>query len=491
MQSTLRKRPAPDAAAASSSTLAATAMPAAAASGKQRRVGAISEAHATSEDLRSTAVLEAALLSRGAGDPALARSRDAACAQMQALLAGWVRTVGVAHGLSEQQASDAGSGLLTLGSCALGVPGAGADIDLVAVVPYFVERAVFFSTKTGFVSVLATADGVDTESMHPVPDAFVPVVKFGWRGVPVDLLLARLKIPQLPRELTALTPGLLTRCFEDKDVHSLNGARVAADILRRVPHVERYQTTLRAVKLWAQRRGLNQHASGFPGGVAWALLTARVCQLHPNATPSTLLHKFFMTWHVWRFGEDAVPVLLDEAAGDADADAEEAPPTHLKIADWSRRDRGYLMPVITPCRPRLCSTHSVTKSTLGVIKAEIARAHELASVAMLARPVPSPAAAVAAAVAPSDPAVVVKSETPITASTPATAPTGRGTPVEAADERWGALFAPIDFFDAYEHYVGVQLTAASAAELLHWRSFVKVAWMVADGLLMGLSIAVS
>ena len=43
-----------------------------------------------------------------------------------------------------------------------------------------------------------------------------------------------------------------------------------------------------------------------PGGVAWALLTARVCQLHPNAAPSTLLSKFFTTWAVWRFGESAV-----------------------------------------------------------------------------------------------------------------------------------------------------------------------------------------
>ena len=44
------------------------------------------------------------------------------------------------------------------------------------------------------------------------------------------------------------------------------------------------------------RSGLNQHQVGFPGGVAWAMLTARVCQLYPNAAPSTLLAKFFTTW---------------------------------------------------------------------------------------------------------------------------------------------------------------------------------------------------
>ena len=507
---------------------------------KKPRLASVSEAHATSEDLRSTVALEAALFSHGAGHPALVSSRGAACAQVQQLLSEWVRAVGIAHGLSEQQANDAGSVVLTLGSCALGVPGAGADIDLVAIVPYFVERAHFFDAGKGFVGRLQAADGVEPGSIHSVADAFVPVVKFSLRGVPVDLLLARLKLPQLPRPngciLTADTAGLLSKCIEDKDVHSLNGARVAAAILRRVPHVARFQTTLRAVKLWAQRRGINQHASGFPGGVGWALLTARVCQLHPNASPSTLLHKFFMTWHVWRFGENAVPVLLDEAADAAEAATDaatemEGPPAHLRIADWSPRDKGYLLPVITPCRPRLCATHSMTRSTLAVLKAEIERAYDLVSTAvgaaMHVRPPSTPAAVDAAA--PAAAATLAAAATAATAATAAEGATGAEAPAHEAggdvDEReraevrlsslsaqaseaqhgapdawdprrsrsrspvdppvdrdrdrdrdrdlWGALFAPLDFFGAYGHYVAVQLSAASAAELAHWRAFVR------------------
>ena len=116
--------------------------------------------------------------------------------------------------------------------------------------------------------------GVDPSSVHPVPGAFVPVIKFDLHGVAVDLLLARLKMPQISRELSAEAPNLLLRCAEETDVHSINGARVAAAILRRVPHQQHFRATLRAVKLWARRRGIDQHASGYPGGVAWALLTA-------------------------------------------------------------------------------------------------------------------------------------------------------------------------------------------------------------------------
>ena len=50
-----------------------------------------------------------------------------------------------AAGTYNDQAAQAGCRLLVLGSCALGVPGPGADVDCVAVVPYFVERTAFFA----------------------------------------------------------------------------------------------------------------------------------------------------------------------------------------------------------------------------------------------------------------------------------------------------------------------------------------------------------
>ena len=277
----------------------------------KRRLDAVSVAQPDDKDLRSTVALESCLAQSGSSDPAILQSRSAVFEYVAALLSKWVRDIGIEHGLSEEQANDAGSAVLMLGSCALGVPGPGSDIDLVAVVPYFVERETMFS-EDGLVGRLRAVPGLDTGSLHPISDAFVPIVKFGLQGVPVDLLLARLRLPQIPPQLKADSLGLLASCIEEKDVYSLNGARVADAILDRVPDCETFRTTLRAVKLWASRRGISQQSCGFPGGIAWALLTARVCQLHPNAAPATLLAKFFLTWSAWRFGDGAIPVYLNE-----------------------------------------------------------------------------------------------------------------------------------------------------------------------------------
>ena len=438
----------------------AASAPAAAVQSPQKRAAKAGDS-SSKESKRSLALSET-LLALGVGVPEQDDARMAAFSAVEQCITKWVRDTGMAHGLTVEQASQAGCRVLLLGSCALDVPGPGSDVDCVAVVPYFVDRSSFFAAEGMPARLLSELDGIDPASLHPVPAAFVPVIKFKVAGVPFDLLLARLRLPQVPPELTADSPGLLARCMEAADVHSLNGARVASAILSRVPHASHFRTTLRAVKLWARRRGVDQQASGFPGGVGWAILTARVCQLHPHAEPSALLHKFFFTWNLWRFGEttpgtpDGLPVVLDEptsvhaaaaaaaaaasaaaassipgtasaasaasaaataaakggradvvpspptaalaVAGGALAADDEALPPHLasSLSQWSARDRGSLMPVITPCRPRLNATHSTTRSTLAVLKAELKRALTLANVAVKAKPPAPPKAAAVA-----------------------------------------------------------------------------------------------
>lgn len=51
------------------------------------------------------------------------------------------------------------------------------------------------------------------------------------------------------------------------------------------------------------------NALGYLGGVSWAMLVARTCQLYPNAVAATLVHKFFLVFSKWKWPQ---PVLLKQ-----------------------------------------------------------------------------------------------------------------------------------------------------------------------------------
>jgi poly(A) polymerase len=38
---------------------------------------------------------------------------------------------------------------------------------------------------------------------------------------------------------------------------------------------------------------------GFFGGVAWAMLVARICQLYPNAIAGAIVSRFFRIMYQW------------------------------------------------------------------------------------------------------------------------------------------------------------------------------------------------
>jgi len=49
----------------------------------------------------------------------------------------------------------------------------------------------------------------------------------------------------------------------------------------------------------ALERAIYSNVNGFLGGVAWALLVARICQLYPNATSGAIVSRFYIIMYQW------------------------------------------------------------------------------------------------------------------------------------------------------------------------------------------------
>ena len=61
-------------------------------------------------------------------------------------------------------------------------------------------------------------------------------------------------------------------------------------------NMESFQETLRCIKLWASNKGIYKNVLGYLGGVNWAILVIKICQMYPNYAPNRLLERFFMIY---------------------------------------------------------------------------------------------------------------------------------------------------------------------------------------------------
>lgn len=75
-------------------------------------------------------------------------------------------------------------------------------------------------------------------------------MKMVFDGIHIDLVFARLAYAMIPEDLNILDEYNL-RNVDDKTQLSLNGPRVADEILRLVPNIDHFRTVLRCIKLWA------------------------------------------------------------------------------------------------------------------------------------------------------------------------------------------------------------------------------------------------
>jgi len=296
--------------------------------------------------------------------------------------------------------------IVPFGSYCLGVHSADSDIDVLCIVPKHILRHDFFADIPQLL-----AEQSNITDLSCLPEAFVPVIKFECDKVEFDLSMAHMPYASIPENLSVLVDEHLKELEDPKDVTCLNGPRVTLEILRRVPHIENFRTFLRCIKLWARRRGIYSNIVGFPGGVAWAIMGAKVAQYYPNMNPSMLLEKFFFLYKNWNFQNAVVIAPLEECR---------APPGAVYMASWSQAAIRRPFSIITPTYPAANATFNASNSTLAVMKKEIENAHTLMQ-------------------------SIVKGKEPLS-----------------------KLFEHADFFKTYSNYVQVEATAANEDAIKPW-----------------------
>lgn len=236
---------------------------------------------------------------------------------VDALVKEFVYQASIEHGLPESAARAAGGKIFTFGSYRLGVHGPGSDIDTLCVAPKHVQREDFFRI---FERLLKERD--DVTEVAAVPEAFVPLITSKFMGIPIDFLFARIALPRIDDSLDLRDDNLLKN-LDEREVRSLGGSRVTDEILSLVPNVKVFRLALRCIKLWAGRRAIYSNVMGFLGGVAWAMLVARICQLYPNEVAGAIVSRFFIILLQW---EVAAACAAEEHRGWTPAHSRVEPP---------------------------------------------------------------------------------------------------------------------------------------------------------------------
>ncbi|KAL1153861.1 hypothetical protein V6Z11_A09G203400 [Gossypium hirsutum] len=340
-------------------------------------------------------------------------SREEVLGRLDQIVKNWVKAISRAKGLNEQLVQEANAKIFTFGSYRLGVHGPGADIDTLCVGPRHATREEdFFGELHKMLSEMP-----EVSELHPVPDAHVPIMKFKFKGVSIDLLYAKLSLWVIPEDLDISQDSILQNT-DDQTVRSLNGCRVTDQILRLVPNIQNFRTTLRCMRFWAKRRGVYSNVAGFLGGINWALLVARICQLYPNALPNMLVSRFFRVYTQWRWPNPVMLCAIKEGS--------------LGLQVWDPRknpkDRYHLMPIITPAYPSMNSSYNVSSSTLRIMTDEFQRGSEICECLQA---------------------------------------------MEANKADWDALFEAYAFFEAYKNYLQIDISAENDDDLRNWKGWVE------------------
>ena len=133
--------------------------------------------------------------------PAETDKRKQVLASLQVIADEFVRRVArEKEPTNEVLIRDARGEIFTYGSYCLGVYGPGSDIDTLVTAPRYVTREDYFKYFPGLLQEMAPKGAIT--DLTPVEDAFVPIIKFEYWGISIDLIFSRIAtLNQFPPQI--------------------------------------------------------------------------------------------------------------------------------------------------------------------------------------------------------------------------------------------------------------------------------------------------
>ncbi|KHG22185.1 Poly (A) polymerase [Gossypium arboreum] len=285
------------------------------------------------EEERSLSLLQLMVNEGLVPSPEEEENRKIVIEKLKQIVVAWVKRVAWQRRLPKQDIAASSATLLTYGSYGLGVHGSESDIDALCVGPYFATIVDDFF----IVLYNMLKSRPEVSEIHCVKDAKVPLMRFEFDGISIDLPFVQLKVLAVPENLDILNPVFL-RDIDETGWKSLSGVLANTRICRLVPDLE---------------------LNGFLGGIHLAILAAFVCQCDPHAGLSALISHFFKTFAFWPWPR---PVELQEGT------------LHPTLNPTETR---LYMPIRLPFSPYEYCHSNITKSTFYKIRTEFLRGHNL------------------------------------------------------------------------------------------------------------------
>lgn len=358
---------------------------------------------------------------------------------------------------------EVGGIIRTTGSFRYNAHSSGSDIDVVLIAPDRLTIDHFIRTLPPVLRGISAVTDIVV-----IAEARVPIISMKILGIDFDLLFGSVNKPRVPEEIKLLDDSILIG-LTPQSTKAVNGARVAEILIKSVPDVAVFRQVLRFVKSWAKARGIYSFKIGFPSGIGWAILSARICQCYPKKDPAGTLFHFFSFYTQWWSKHPTLQqpnraIFLTPSA---------TPPVDYRREgvekSWNPRetakDARALFPVLTPAYPYQDACDNVSNTTLGVLCDEFARGNEV--IRSLKESTASECAELKTRLAKM---LEVKRAAENECTVPGEAAERGKDAMKGASfgTLWETLLEPFPLFSSFTHFIRITLATTNPREFRPW-----------------------